>query len=114
MNTRKHLKEGTYTYWVNKRSGTIRNVGVEYNKYFKNFKLTIVIVNLPYERMYFTKGSDMNGVDRFLKNYEFICENPTNDFFVNVLGAKKLKVILLGVEKPMVDLVSLKMSIFQN
>ena len=42
-------------------------------------------VNLPYERMYFTKASDMNGVDRFLKNYDFICENPDNDFFVNVL-----------------------------
>jgi hypothetical protein len=48
-------------------------------------------LNLPYERMYFTKGSDMNGVDRFLKNYEFICENPDNDFFVNVLANKKLK-----------------------
>ena len=91
MKNRKHLKEGTYTYWVNKRSGTIQHVGVEYNKYFKNFKLTMSTVNLPYERMYFTKGSDMNGVDRFLKNYEFICENPDNDFFVNVLANKKLK-----------------------
>ena len=87
----KHLKEGTYTYWVNKRSGTIQHVGVEYNKYFKNFKLTMSTVNLPYERMYFTKASDMNGVDRFLKNYDFICENPTNDFFVNVLANKRLK-----------------------
>ena len=91
MNTRKHLKEGTYTYWVNKRSGTIQHVGVEYNKYFKNFKLSMSTVNLPYERMYFTKSSDMNGVDRFLKNYEFVCENPTNEFFVNVLSNKKLK-----------------------
>ena len=91
MKNMKHLKEGTYTYWVNKRSGTIQHVGVEYNKYFKNFKLTMSTVNLPYERMYFTKASDMNGVDRFLKNYDFICENPTNDFFVNVLANKRLK-----------------------
>ena len=48
-------------------------------------------VNLPYERMYFTRGSDMGAVDRFLKNYDFVCENPTNEFYVNVLGNKKLK-----------------------
>ena len=26
MKNMKHLKEGTYTYWVNKRSGTIQNL----------------------------------------------------------------------------------------
>ena len=84
-------KEGTYTYWVNKKSCTIHHVGVEYSKYWKNFKLTMSTVNLPYERMYFTRGSDMGAVDRFLKNYDFVCENPTNEFYVNVLGNKKLK-----------------------
>ena len=84
-------KKGTYTYWVNKKSGTIHHVGVEYSEYWKNFKLTTSTLNLPYERMYFTKGSDKNGVGRFLKNYEFICEKPDNEFYINVLSNKKLK-----------------------
>ena len=33
----------------------------------------------------------MGAVDRFLKNYDFVCENPTNEFFVDVLANKKLK-----------------------
>ena len=84
-------KKGTYTYWVNKKSGTIHMVDVEYSEYWKNFKLTMSSLNLPYERMYFTKGSDKNGVGRFLKNYEFICEKPDNEFYINVLSNKKLK-----------------------
>ena len=84
-------KKGTYSYWVNKKSGTIHHVGVEYSEYWKNFKLTTSTLNLPYERMYFTKGSDKNGVGRFLKNYEFICEKPDNEFYINVLSNKKLK-----------------------
>ena len=84
-------KKDTYTYWVNKKSGTIHHVGVEYSEYWKNFKLTTSTLNLPYERMYFTKGSDKNGVGRFLKNYEFICEKPDNEFYINVLSNKKLK-----------------------
>ena len=84
-------KKGTYTYWVNKKSGTIHHVGVDYSEYWKNFKLTTSTLNLPYERMYFTKGSDKNGVGRFLKNYEFICEKPDNEFYINVLSNKKLK-----------------------
>ena len=44
--------------------------------------------NLRYERSYFFRG---DGVDRFLKNYDFVCDNPTNDFFVDVLANKKLK-----------------------
>ena len=84
-------KKGTYTYWVNKKSGTIHHVGVEYSEYWKNFKLTMSSLNLPYERMYFTKGSDKNSVGRFLKNYEFICEKPDNEFYINVLSNKKLK-----------------------
>ena len=84
-------KKGTYTYWVNKKSGTIHMVDVEYSEYWKNFKLTMSSLNLPYERMYFTKGSDKNGVGRFLKNYEFICEKPDNECYINVLSNKKLK-----------------------
>ena len=91
MNSSKHLREGTYTYWVNKKSGTIHHVSAEYSKYWKNFKLSMSTCNLPYERMYFTRGSDMNAIDRFLKNYDFVCENPTNEFFVDVLANKKLK-----------------------
>ena len=91
MNLKKHLKEGTYTYWVNKKSGTIHMVGTEYSKYWKNFKLTLSSTNLRYERMYFTRGSDMGAVDRFLKNYEFVCENPNVVFWSKVLANKQLK-----------------------
>ena len=48
-------------------------------------------VNLPYERMYFTRGSDMGAVDRFLKNYDFVCENPNTVFWSKVLANKQLK-----------------------
>ena len=36
---------------------------------------------------FFRKGA----VDRFLKNYEFVCENPTEKFWVDVIGNKNLK-----------------------
>ena len=93
MNLKKHLKEGTYTYWVNKKSGTIHMVGTEYSKYWKNFKLTLSSTNLRYERMYFTRGSDMGAVDRFLKNYEFICDGAgiPMDFYHHVLRNRTLK-----------------------
>ena len=45
-------------------------------------------LNLRYERSYFFRG---DAVDRFLKNYDFVCVNPTNEFFVDVLANKKLK-----------------------
>ena len=77
-------------YWVNKRSGTIHYVTQD-TDWSGNPTLWANTCNLPYERMYFTKGSDMNAVDRFLKNYDFVCENPTNEFFVGVLANKKLK-----------------------
>ncbi len=91
MNFGKFKDGNTHTYWVNKKSGTIHMVSAEYAKYWGNLKLTMSTLNLPYERMYFTKGSDAGAVDRFLKNYEFICEKPTNEFWVNVLANKKLK-----------------------
>ena len=86
-NNMKDLKIGSYSYWVNKKSGTIHHVSVD-KGYDGKPKLFNSTMNLQYERSYFFRG---DGVDRFLKNYEFICENPTNDFWVNVIGNKKLK-----------------------
>jgi len=87
MNLKKHLKKGSYSIWVNKKSGTIHHVSVDvdYNGKPKLFNSTL---NLRYERMYFFRG---DAVDRFLKNYDFVCVNPTDDFWVNVLANKKLK-----------------------
>ena len=53
-----------------------------------NLKLSTTTLNLMYERDYFFRK---DAVARFLKNYDFVCENPDNDFFVNVLANKKLK-----------------------
>ena len=86
-NNMKDLKIGSYSYWVNKKSGTIHHVSVD-KGYDGKPKLFNSTMNLQYERSYFFRG---DGVDRFLKNYEFICENPTNEFFVDVLANKKLK-----------------------
>ena len=83
----KNLKNGTYSYWVNKKSGTIHHVSVD-KAWDGTPKLFNSTTNLRYERSYFFRG---DGVDRFLKNYQFVCDNPTNDFFVNVLSNKKLK-----------------------
>ena len=87
MNLNKHLKKGSYSYWVNKKSGTIHSVSADVGFDGKP-KLFNTTMNLRYERGYFFRG---DGIDRFLKNYEFICENPTNEFFVNVLANKNLK-----------------------
>ena len=86
-NLKKHLKKGAYSIWVNKKSGTIHHVSADrdYNDKPKLFNSTL---NLRYERSYFFRG---DAVDRFLKNYEFVCEKPTNEFWVNVLANKKLK-----------------------
>ena len=81
------LKKGTYSYWVNKKTGTIHHVSVD-TSYDGKPKLFNSTMNLRYERSYFFRG---DGVDRFLKNYDFVCENPTNEFFVDVLANKKLK-----------------------
>ena len=87
MNLKKHLKKGAFSYWVNKKSGTIHHVSVD-TGYDGKPKLFNSTMNLRYERSYFFRG---DGVDRFLKNYDFVCENPTNEFFVDVLANKKLK-----------------------
>ena len=83
----KKLKKGSYSYWVNKKSGTIHHVSVD-EGYDGKPKLFNSTMNLRHERSYFFRG---DGVQRFLKNYEFICDNPTNEFFVDVLSNKKLK-----------------------
>lgn len=83
----KKLKKGSYSYWVNKKSGTIHHVSVD-TTWDGKLKLFNSTTNLRYERSYFFRGP---AVDRFLKNYSFITDNPSNDFFVNVLANKKLK-----------------------
>ena len=87
MNLKKHLKKGAYSIWVNKKSGTIHHVSadVDYKGKPKLFNSTL---NLRYERNYFFSG---DAVDKFLKNYDFVCEKPTDDFWVNVLANQKLK-----------------------
>ena len=87
MNLKKHLKKGSYSIWVNKKSGTIHHVSVDecYDGKPKLFNSTL---NLRYERCYFFRG---DAVDRFLKNYDYVCTEPTDDFWVNVLANKKLK-----------------------
>ena len=85
----KVMKSKLNGYWVNKKSGTIHSVFTD-TDVFGKLKLINSTLNLRYERMYFIK---YDNIDRFLKNYEFICskENVDNDFFVDVLANKKLK-----------------------
>ena len=87
MNLKKHLKKGSYSIWVNKKSGTIHHVSVD-EGYDGKPKLFNSTLNLRYERCYFFRG---DAVDRFLKNYDYVCTEPTDDFWVNVLANKKLK-----------------------
>ena len=84
MNLKKHLKKGSYSYWVNKKSGTIHHVSADVG-YDGKPKLFNSTLNLRYERSYFFRG---DAVDRFLKNYDFVCVNPTNEFFVDVLATR--------------------------
>ena len=74
-------------YWVNKRSGTIHHVTQD-TDWSGNLKLSTTTLNLRYERDYFFRK---DAVDRFLKNYEFVCENPNIIFWSKVLANKQLK-----------------------
>ena len=74
-------------YWVNKRSGTIHHV-LQDTDWSGKPKLWANSCNLRWDRSYHFRG---DAVQRFLKNYDFICSNPTNDFFVDVLANRKLK-----------------------
>ena len=87
MNFGKFKDADTTTYWVNKKTGTTHMVfaGVDYNG---DLKLSTTTLNLRYERDYFFRK---DAVVRFLKNYEFVCENPNIIFWSKVLANKQLK-----------------------
>ena len=74
-------------YWVNKTSGTIHYVS-QNTDWQGNPTLWANSCNLRWERDYHFRG---DAVARFQKNYHFICEKPTNEFFVNVLANRQLK-----------------------
>ena len=87
MNFGKFKDADTFTYWVNKKTGTTHMVSADVD-WSGDLKLSTTTLNLRYERDYFFRK---DAVDRFLKNYDFVCVNPTNEFFVDVLANKKLK-----------------------
>ena len=74
-------------FWVNKKSGTIHHV-LQDTDWSGNPKLWANSCNLRWDRDYHFRG---DGVQRFLKNYDFICRKPSNDFYVNVLANVGLK-----------------------
>ena len=51
----KKLKKGSYSYWVNKKSGTIHHVSVD-TTWDGKLKLFNSTTNLRYERSYFFRG----------------------------------------------------------
>jgi len=87
MNFGKFVDADTTTYWVNKKTGTTHMVFAEMD-WSGNLKLHTTTLNLRYERDYFFRK---DAVDRFLKNYEFVCENPNIVFWSKVLANKQLK-----------------------
>lgn len=87
MNFGKFVDADTYTYWVNKKTGTTHMVSADVD-WNGDLKLSTTTLNLRYERDYFFRK---DAVARFLKNYEFVCENATNEFYVSVLANKQLK-----------------------
>ncbi len=87
MNFGKFKDADTTTYWVNKKTGTTHMVHADAD-FTGNLKLWTTTLNLRYERDYFFKK---DAVDRFLKNYEFVCENPNIIFWTKVLANKNLK-----------------------
>jgi glycine betaine/choline ABC-type transport system substrate-binding protein len=87
MNFGKFKDADTFTYWVNKKTGTTHMVRADVD-WSGDLKLSTTTLNLRYERDYFFRK---DAVARFLKNYDFVCENATNEFYVNVLANKQLK-----------------------
>ena len=83
--TMKEIKRASV--WVNKKSGTTHMVWPDLD-YNGDLKVHTSTLNLRWERDYFFRAKDM---DRFRKNYEFVCDTADNDFFVNVLANKELK-----------------------
>jgi len=86
MKKRKNMKN-LNGYWVNKKSGTIHHV-LQDTDWNGNIKLWANSCNLRWERDYHFRG---DAVQRFQKNYDFVCENPTNEFYTAVLANEKLK-----------------------
>ena len=87
MNFGKFVDADTFTYWVNKKTGTTHMVSADVD-WSGDLKLSTTTLNLRYERDYFFRK---DAVDRFLKNYEFVCENPNIVFWSKVLANKQLK-----------------------
>ena len=87
MNFGKFKDTDTTTYWVNKKTGTTHMVHADAD-FTGNLKLWTTTLNLRYERDYFFRK---DAVVRFLKNYEFVCENPNIVFWSKVLANKQLK-----------------------
>ena len=87
MNFGKFKDADTTTYWVNKKTGTTHMVFADVD-WSGNLKLSTTTLNLRYERDYFFRK---DAVNRFLKNYEFVCENPNIIFWSKVLANKQLK-----------------------
>ena len=87
MNFGKFKDADTFTYWVNKKTGTTHMVSADVD-WSGDLKLSTTTLNLRYERDYFFRK---DAVDRFLKNYEFVCENPNIVFWSKVLANKQLK-----------------------
>ena len=86
MKERKNMKN-LNGYWVNKKSGTIHHVSQD-TDWSGNPTLWANSRNLRWERDYHFRG---DAVQSFQKNYQFICENATNEFYVNVLANIQLK-----------------------
>ena len=80
-------KGSKITYWVNKKTGTTHIVSSDVD-YDGDLKLSTSTINLYHERFYFFRKES---VLRFLKNYELVSENPTDEFYTKVLANKQLK-----------------------
>ena len=87
MNFGKFVDADTFTYWVNKKTGTTHMVRADVD-WSGDLKLSTTTLNLRYERDYFFRK---DAVARFLKNYDFVCENPNTVFWSKVLANKQLK-----------------------
>ena len=105
MKKRKNMKN-LNGYWVNKKSGTIHYV-LQDTDWSGNPTLWANSRNLRYERSYHFRG---DAVQRFQKKYDFICDNQQMSFMLMFWLIQDSKMITLGVEKPMVGLVSLRMN----
>ena len=84
-------KKTEFSYYVNKKSGTIYNVMKDISC-TGDKKIWATSTNLCFERNYHYYGRD-GGITRFEKNNFLICtsEDCSNDFYNNVISNQKLK-----------------------